>query len=376
MQFRPAVRTAFALLLIAALAPGAIRAAEPSSASTAAQPASASTAAQPASASTAAQPASASTAAEPSSASPENLPTTPTELMPLPHGRILNGHVFMPATEVPGALLTTSFLSSLLIAWGQTTGSFNVNGQVLSGHFDYAGIGAVIGYEYAFLNYFSARLALTELIFSGVTGRSALVIGTKLQGGAGAGVTFSLPVGDTLRLGVLFDVTAAPNFALTIGNGLRAVTNTCTSGPASCNIHIGGFFQQQNVVQLTPALAANWAPFSAFGVTANASYIYSNQRISGTTFTGNAVQVGTALDFDFAEVSSVPVGLQVQFSWIAPFNGSALQHVTDLGGGIFYTGRKNLALGLQLINRRFAVTPDVDVSWKTWLANIGVRYYW
>jgi hypothetical protein len=343
MQSRPAVRTASTLLLIAALAPEPIRAAAP----------------------------------EPSSASTENLPTTPTALLPEPQGRILNGHVFMPATDVQGALLTTSFLSALLVGWGQTSGTFNANnGQVLSGHFDYAGIGAVIGYEYAFLNYFSVRLALTELLFSGISGRSAIVIGTKLQGGAGAGFTASVPVGDTLRLGVLFDVTAAPNFGLTIGNGLRAVVNTCTSGAPSCNIHAGGFFQQQNVVQLTPALAANWAPFRALGVTANASYIYANQRISGTTFTGSAWQIGTALDYDFAAISSVPIGLQVQFSWIAPFNGSALQHVTDLGGGIFYTGRKNLALGAQLLNRRFAVTPDVDVSWKTYLVNIGMRYYW
>ncbi len=312
----------------------------------------------------------------PTAESVEQTPATTPE--PPPHGRILNGHVFMPARAVPGALVTTSFLSSLLIGYGQTTGTFTAsNGQVLSGHFDYAAIGALIGYEYAFLNYFSVRLALTEALFSGVTGSSAVVIGTKLQGGAGAGATFSVPVGDTLRLGVLFDVSAAPNFGLTIGNGVKAVIDTCRStGGSGCDIRAGEFFQQNNVVQLTPALAANWAPFPALGVTANGSYVYANQRISGKTFTGDAFQIGTALDFDFNPLWSVPVGLQVQFSWIAPFSGDALQHVSDLGGGIFYTGRRNLALGVQVINRRFAITPDVNVSWKTYLVDIGMRYYW
>ena len=41
---------------------------------------------------------------------------------------------------------------------------------------------------------------------------------------------------------------------------------------------------------------------------------------------------------------------------------------TDLGGGIFYTGRKDLAAGVQFVSRRFAVVPNVDVSWKTYLA--------
>jgi hypothetical protein len=350
MQSRTAMRTACAVLFIAAaLAPEPIRAAEPSAPTAGTVP--------------------------PPPPTAEIVPPTPASEEPSPHGRILNGHAFMPALDVPGALQTTSFVSGLLIGLGQTSGTFNVSGQPISGNFEYAGIGAVIGYEYAFLDYFSVRLALTELIFSGVTSRSALVVGTQLQGGAGAGATFSLPVGDTLRLGVLFDVSAAPNFGLTIGNGVRAIVDSCRT-PQGCDVHAAGFFQQKNVVQLTPALAANWAPIPALGVTANASYIYASQRINGTTFTGDAFQVGTALDFDFAAISSVPVGLQVQFSWIAPFNGSALQHVSDVGGGIFYTGRKNLALGVQVIDRRFAVTPDLNVSWKTFLVDIGMRYYW
>ena len=292
-----------------------------------------------------------------------------------PHGRILNGHVFMPAFDVPGALLTTSFASSLLVGLGQTSATIQIRDQTLSGNFEYAGIGAAIAYEYAFLDYFSARVSLTELLFTGINGRSAIAVGTGLQGGVGAGFTFSLPVGDTLRLGVLLDAATVPNFGLTIGRGLSGVINACQSS-AGCSLDSGDFFQQKNVTQVQPALAASWAPLAALGVTANASYLWANQHLNGKNSSGDAFQLGTALDFDFLAISPVPVGLQFQFSWISPFSGEALQHISDIGGGIFYTGRKHLALGMQGIARRYAVVPGVNVSWKTFILDIGMRYYW
>jgi hypothetical protein len=288
-------------------------------------------------------------------------------------GRVVGGHIFMPAQDVPGALLTTSFLSGLLVGVGSTTGTTQIGDQVLSGTFDYAAVGAVLAYEYAFLDHFSARVGLTESIFSGTTGRSAIVIGSELQAGFGAGATFSLPVGDKLRMGLLFDLGFTPNVGLTVGNAIKGVINNCQT--TGCSVDGINAFQQKNVTTLQPSLAANWAPIRALGLTGNFGYLYANQKINGTTFTGNALTIGLAADLDLYDVWKVPIGLQVQYSWTAP-KGSTLQHVTDLGGGIFYTGRKNLALGVQVINRRFAVTPDVDVSWKTYIANIGLRYYW
>jgi len=288
-------------------------------------------------------------------------------------GRVLNGHVFMPAADVPGPLLTTSFLSGLLVGVGNTSATLQAGSQVFSGHFQYAGIGAVLGYEYAFLDYFSARVSITELIYSGITGRSAVVVGSRLQGGATAGVTFSMPIGDQLRAGVLFDAGYTPDAGLTIGTAIKSVVDSCEAG--ACDVTPGNAFELKNVATLKPALAVSWAPHPALGVTGNVAYSWASQTINGKTNTGQAFTAGLALDYDFRAISPVPVGLQAQFSWAAP-SGSTFQHVTDLGGGIFYTGRKNLALGLQLVARRFAVTPDVNVTWSTYIANIGLRYYW
>jgi hypothetical protein len=311
-------------------------------------------------------------------ANPPSGATSPGAITPeplLPRGRILNGHIFMPAQAVPGALITTSFMSGLLVGYGTTKGSFATGAQTFSGEFKYSAIGAVLAYEYAVLDNLSFRVGLTEQIFSGVTGQSVIVVGSNLQLGLGAGATFSLPIGDTLRVGVLLDASVAPNIGLTIGNAIQGVVTTCQS--TGCSVDSSSAFQQKNVVQVQPALAANWAPFPALGITSNVSYIYAHQTLNGREFNGNAVQLGLAGDWDFRAISRVPIGLQLQFSWTAPTGSdSGLQHVTDLGGGIFYTGRPHLALGAQLISRQFAVTPDVDVSWSTFIANLGMRYYW
>jgi hypothetical protein len=298
-----------------------------------------------------------------------------TEERSIPEGRVLNGHVFIPSAAVPGALTTTSFSSYLVLGVGKTSGSTQIGDKLYSGDFDYAGVGAILGYEYAFLRYFSVRFTLNEIVYSGINGSSAIVVGTALSTGGALGVTASMPVGDSLRLGVLFDAGIAPGLALTIGNGIRTIIENCKAG--NCNIgNENGLFGMNNATTIQPALAANWAPSRAFGLTGNVAYLHVSQDRNNGTFNGDAVTLATAADFDFLAISNAPIGLQLAFSYTAPIGGTGLQHVTDLGGGIFYTGRPHLALGLQLVSRRFAVQPTVDVSWSTFISTLGMRYYW
>jgi hypothetical protein len=292
----------------------------------------------------------------------------------LAQSRVLNGHVFMPSATVAGALTTTSFGTFLILGLGTTSASAQVGDKTYAGSFDYASTGAALAYEYAFMRYFSARFAMNDVIYSGIDGPSAIVVGTSLQFGASLGVTASLPIGDSLRVGVLFDAGTTPGLALTIGNGIKTIIDGCQAG--SCPTGEGAIFGLHHATTLQPALAANWAPWRALGFTANVAYLSVSQTQGDQNFTGQAVSLAAAADLDFLAISQVPVGLQLAFSWTAPINGEELQHVTDLGGGIFYTGSQHLALGLQFVSRRFAVQPTVDVSWSTFLSTIGLRYYW
>ncbi|BDG05635.1 hypothetical protein [Anaeromyxobacter oryzae] len=322
-------------------------------------------------------------AAEP--AAPAAEPATPAAAQPVagaepaspPVGRTLNGHRFMPTAVVSQPFTTTSLASYLVVAAGNTTGTLQVGDQVYSGTFDYAGVGGVLAYEYAFFHYFSARFTLTEIIYSGITGKSALVIGTTAQVGASLGLTASMPLGDSLRLAFLVDAGSTPNLSLTIGTGIADIVNRCkASGGQGCTVNTGELFGSTNVATVQPAVSVSWAPFSSLGITGNAGYVRATQTKTGSTFDGQAMFLGGAADFDFRAISSVPIGLMAQINWTAPFSGTGLQHVTDVGGGIFYTGRKDLAAGIQVIGRRFAVTPDVNVSFSTYVTTLGLRYYW
>jgi hypothetical protein len=313
--------------------------------------------------------------AAPNTAAPaaDTAPTMQLEDTP-PAGRVLNGHVFIPSAVVPGALTTTSFVTYLEIAYGKTTASQQIGDQLYSGSFDYAGVGAVVGFEFAFLKYFSARLTINEFVYSGINGESALVIGTSLATSFGLGVTASLPIGDSLKLGLLVDAGVGPALALTIGSGINTIIKSCQQG--NCSAGQGNIFGSRNAHTVQPALAMNWAPWRPFGITANVSYSFVSQNLNSGSFSGQAIGLGVAFDFDFKAISDVPIGLQAVFSWSAPISGTILDHVSDLGGGIFYTGRPHLALGLQIVARRFKVQPGVDVSWSTYIATIGARYYW
>ncbi len=304
---------------------------------------------------------------------PEGEPLVPGE-KDAPPSRVLNGHVFMPSASVPGALTTTSFSTYLVTVYGNTTGSAQIGDQLYSGTFDYAGVGAIVGYEYAFLDHFSARISITELVYSGINGSSALVIGTAVSTAGSLGFTASLPIGDSLKLALLVDGGIGPGLALTIGSGISSIIKACQAG--NCSAGNGEVFGTKNSFTFRPAVAMSWAPWRPFGVTAYLSYAFVTENLNAGSVSGQAFGLGVALDFDFYAISNVPIGLQAVYTWTAPTSGTSLQHVSDLGGGIFYTGRPHLALGLQIVARRFAVNSDVNVSWSTWLATIGLRYYW
>ena len=309
------------------------------------------------------------------STNPDSAAQAGTEGHPPSEGRILNGHPFLPAADVRGPFTVTSFGSFVNLGYGTTSGAFQLGGRVINEGFDYALFGAILDYELAFLRYFSARLAFNTEGFSGSNWSSALAVGSRLQIVASGGFTASIRLGDAIRIGFLLDGSFGPNVLLTIGQGIRAVIDSCQQ-PSGCDIDRGQVLSLVHVFTIQPAAAVSWAPLPPLGLTANLAYLYATQTDSGSNFNGNALVPAFAAEFDFGRISSVPIAIQFQFRWVAPVSGTQLQHVTDLGGGVFYTGRQELSLGLQLVFRRTAVTSNVDVSFSNFLTTIGLRYYW
>jgi len=240
----------------------------------------------------------------------------------------------------------------------------------------YVAVGGVLTYEYEFLRGVSARIGLTENLYSGTTGTSLAVVGTSVRLGFGLGLTAGLPIGDSLRLAAVFDATSQPKMGVLLGPAIKSAYDSCLTGLSNCTFDFDQLFEQQNIVELQPGVAAAWAPLRSLGLTGNVSYSHSTIDNSNSgTVTQTGLSLGAAVDFDFGAVSRVPVGLQVTWSSLIPISGGGSSRFTDVGGGFFYTGRKDLSLGLQVVDRRFRVSPSTDVSWTTIVAMIGMRYY-
>lgn len=292
----------------------------------------------------------------------------------------------MPVLGAAGPFATTSFGSFMLLGAGSTEATLTLQlpgtpppaPQTFSGKVEYVAVGGILSFEYAFLRDVSARVGISQTIYSGTTGASAAVVGSNARLGGNVGLTAGLPIGQSVRLAAVFDVSYAPRLGLVLGPAIQSTFDSCATGVANCKFDFDNLFQQKNVLTVQPGIAAAWAPMRALGLTGNISYVYNSTTASNQdTLNQGGVSFSATVDFDFMGISSVPVGLQINWSTLAAFSGGDTGiGYTDIGGGIFYTGRRNLSLGMQVVDRRFRVSPDVDVSWKNVVGFIGLRYYW
>jgi hypothetical protein len=303
---------------------------------------------------------------------------------PTPQGRELGGHTFMPILGMVSPFTTTSFGTFLSVGYGSTTGrlSLQLPGNppppptIISGSVSYAAIGGVVGFEAAFLQHFSARVIFTETLYSGTTGAAAAMVGSNARLGADFGLTASLPLTPSIRVAAVVDASFAPSTGILLGPAIKSTFDSCAMGITNCRFEFSQLFEQRNVVTVEPGGAASWALYPFLGVTTNLTYAHGSLTNSNSgSVSTNAMSAGIAADFDFYAISDVPVGIQLSWNSRWVFSEST-EGFTDLGGAVFYTGRKNLSIGFQLVDRRFRVVPDVDVSWKTFIALTGLRYYW
>lgn len=294
--------------------------------------------------------------------------------------------MFTPVLGMTGPFATTSFGSFMQLGKGSTEGTLTLQlpgnplppPQTFHGDVSYAAMGGVLSFEYAFVPGVAARVGVSQTIYSGLNGTSAAVVGSNVRIGGAVGLTAGIPIGQSARIAAVIDAAYAPRLGLILGPAIESTFAACSQGVASCRFDFDQLFDQKNALTVQPGIAAAWAPTRALGITANLSYVYNSVSTKNQdTLSQGGISPGVAVDFDFMGVSKVPLGLQVSWSSLFSFSDNDLNNgYTDLGGAIFYTGRRELALGIQVLDRRFRVSPDVDVSWNNIVGSIGVRYYW
>jgi hypothetical protein len=70
----------------------------------------------------------------------------------------------------------------------------------------------------------------------------------------------------------------------------------------------------------------------------------------------------------------VPVGINAAYRLATPLGSDGVSRIEDFSAGVFYTARRELALGLELAWRSFTIRPPLDSNAK--LVQIELQYYW
>jgi len=294
------------------------------------------------------------------------------------HDRTVNGHVFMPSPLIPPPVATTSFAVGMVLGNGGATGpKYDTNGNPIPGEpldYSYAALGQSLMYEFAFLKNFTGRVNLLTTLYSGLDGPSALVVGVSVRVGGGAGITWSLPLGDVFRLGASIDINYAPQLNLLVATAvLKALQPPHTFDPSSA-------FSQDNILTWKPAVTFAWAPMPALGFTAQAGYTTSSLNLDSGTVSREAVTLGVLGEVDFGKFTPVDIGLSLVYRQNIGVNSSqsGQADIRDIGGAILYTGKPEVSLGLQMLSRKLTIRPQYDPALETTfpVAEIFLQYFW
>jgi hypothetical protein len=283
--------------------------------------------------------------------------------------RSLNGHLFVPSRLLASPFSTTHLGSISTYALAEATASrYDLRGEVV-GERDYsmAAFGNQVDYQLRLADFFALRVSGSAIVFSGIDGPSAVGVGATFRTSFGAGLTAGLPLGDAVRLAVVFDAGFQPAFDLTIGAGLLRAIRTGS-------FDSGEVFVLGKTVQLRPGLSVAWAPIPLVGISGELRYSYTEvEKTSSENATGDAVDLAALVEVDLGTVWPVPIAIAGLYRLQEPTDGDSVR-TENAGGALFYTGRPHLAAGLTVTQQWFDVRPKVDTT--ATLVDLTVRYYW
>jgi hypothetical protein len=345
------MRTTAAVLLLAALLPAGVASAQASSPS-------------------------AATATQPATATPP----PPAAAAPVEKvGREMNGHVFMPSHLLEDPFSYTAFGLFFGLGAGNAIGPTLQTDKPYVDYsnekwYGYTGLGLGMLLNVRILEYLSARAGLITSAYLGTGSGAIFTVGTSARITGDVGLKGSLPVGDNFRFAVTVDASYGPVYALLLADGLADLVQQCQITPDNCPIGLSGTLQQTNTVTWTAGLVGAWAPLPYLGMTLNLQFIAPN-KTGETSMAQNGFTVAGVADFDAMPlVAWLPLGVNVAYQLTTGVGGNKVPTAQVAGFGFYYTGRKDLALGLE-IDWQWSTLETQQTSTST-LAWLNLRYYW
>jgi len=294
------------------------------------------------------------------------------QVVEAPTAPVMDGHQFLPSQVIETPFRETTFKLGILYGFGSATGPrYTISGgqvvQVGQADYTFAAFAQTFRYEYRFAEWLSAGAVVLTNLYSGIDGPSAIAVGAEV------GIGFGLRVKAGHRFGpietaILVDASTAPEFGLLVAVAIKDAINSGALQP-------GSSLQSTHALTVTPLATASWALFPALGLTLNGGYVYKSLRLNGVNIANQSgAQFAAMADFDFGKISSVPLGLAAGYRLTAPLGDIGVERVDDISGGLFYTARRELGLGMEIGWRAFTIRPPLDS--KGVLVQLNLQYYW
>ena len=287
--------------------------------------------------------------------------------------RALDQHLFMPSLAVVDPFVPTEFslTTGAGYAWANGSG-FDVRGNAVgNGSYVAASLSEAVSFQAGLFSWLALRVRGGGGLYGGFNARSALVLGATMPLTVEPGLTASWQLGRFLRLGGTFDYVY--QYAKLI-DPLSLVRTSLASGQVDTSQ------VSQRVIDniVLPGVTAAFAPLRAIGLLASVQYRWDGRDNGTTTQNVNYLIVGASTQLDVRPiVASLPLGVLAAYRAEIPL-GSTQRLIETVEGALFYTGRKDLALGLDVEGQWFVLRSGSPITFSTSaiVGSLIFNYYW
>ena len=291
----------------------------------------------------------------------------------VPH-RELGGHVYFPSLIVSDPFVSTYIALFTGAGYEWIDGpDFDSLGDRISTSttrsYRAAAMAQGATFQATLTDFMALRITGGGGLDGGSNARSALVVGMIQPLTAGVGTTLAWNLAPNIRFGGTFDFVYARTRLI---RPLIGIQDSLIAG----DVQAVGVSEKLDSYSVLPGLTLAMTPCPSLGLLASARYNWTSQTDDMTTHS-QYVSLGVSGQLDLLPDTGVGLGLLASYLATIPFESQA-RFTNTLEGGIFYTGRKSLDLGLDVQGKWLDLDPQHLVRLDTiqLLVIAEIRYHW